>query len=72
MIKAAGSIPSYIKGRNKVFIRSFRIFEIGTSKIYSFLKDPSEQDSLAIFSDWQMVGEDLKSSMARFKQEADK
>ena len=72
MIRSTKYIPGYMKGRSGTYLASFRIFDLGIPKIYSFEFDPSQQDAFAIFSDWKMVGEDIGLSVQRFGQELSK
>lgn len=60
--------PHYMEGRTSGFGRFIKIFDIGTSRIYSFHFKSAQQDAFFLSSDWKMVGKDLDFAIKEYSK----
>ena len=56
--------PSFLRGVASLFDFA------GALRQYNFMPDPRLSDEMAIRSDWQAVGDDLRQAMGQFEHEA--
>ena len=61
--------PRYLRGVSGKFITSINILPVGKNRFYSLGLDPEDQDASATYSDWKMIGEDLKSGISQYERE---
>ena len=61
--------PRYLRGISGKFITAINILPVGKNRFYSSGLDPEAQDALAAYSDWKMIGEDLKAGISQYERE---
>lgn len=58
-----GEIPGFLSGFSRVLDVS------ATSLIFKTSDTPEEADEKAILSDWEVVGDDIRTAVKRYEQE---